>query len=59
MKQNLEESCVCFSDDNPVQAALGRALRYRADFVLLSLGRAEADRMGHSRALEWVTLGRR
>lgn len=55
MKQDLEESCGCFSGDNPLQAALGRALRRsRADFVLLSLGRAKADRVGPSRAREKV-----
>lgn len=53
MEQDLEESCCCFSGDNPLEAALRRALRRsRADFVLLSLGRAKADRVGHSRARE-------
>lgn len=53
MEQDLEESCGCFSGDNTLEAALGRALRRsRADFVLLSLGRAKADRVSRSRARE-------
>lgn len=55
MKQDLEESCGCSSGDNPLQAALGRAFRRsRADFVVLFLERAKADRVGHSRAREKV-----